>query len=231
MRTFLILAIVTSLSACSSVVDGAATGSANSAAAEDTFIEENIPEVDAELALLNSVVANEASYAAMQEDVLGYYATAYDAIPETGSVAFTGQSEVTVSDGTVEMTMIGDAFLVADFSDGTVIGAIDDIEGWVGDVANVDNTFAATSEITIGGFSTVADTSPNSWSSTYVGLIDTPEGEVVMSGTLDGLFYGTRAEPDEDESAIKSLYGEDQNGDFQLNGEMVDGTIAVAAHN
>ena len=170
--------------------------------------------------------------------------TAFSAMPTTGSAVYTGFAEVTVPPATGDLAnglmLLGDLSLTADFGAETIQGEITDIQGRMGGANGAE--FDAEGIIAVGGAgggsqigNAYADPPgsllPNSWLAAYFGTLQTPMGEMLVYGQVNGQFEGTLVSPPPGVSPVRALAGTDQYTTIVLDGQIVNGTSTMVAEN
>ncbi|MBS1304245.1 hypothetical protein [Loktanella sp. SALINAS62] len=163
--------------------------------------------------------------------------TKFDAMPKSGGATFKGPGgfyiENKVGTDADDLNFIGDAKLTADFARGTVAGDITNIFGLVGDNEKTGRIIDVDGDIDLGGRgSSIGRGAPNNFATTYDGTLKTDtEGTIVLRGTADGKFIGTRAAQSGTPDAIRGIAALDENAGITRNGKKVDGELLIIGEN
>lgn len=186
---------------------------------------------------------------ALRTQVLARSGTAFSAMPNDGSAIYTGFATGTIDGGTGALadgvTLQGDMTVTATFGDGTkglradsVVGSIENIEGYRGDTLDEDSIVSIGGEMNIGmlrsniGYGDPSNTDvPNQFRTSIGGVMDIDGTQVVVGGELEGRFYGTRTQPAAGESAVWSLQASEDDGTADVDGEIRDFALEIVGQN
>ena len=146
------------------------------------------------------------SVAEQEARVADFAGSRFTAIPDDRTVVFNGYGQIALDfepATSPDMTVVGDARVVVDFESDSFSGSVsnmiatDDSNTVYGVIGDYDFT---------GG--SVGGANPNNFSLDYDIDLLVGANDVEMSGTMDGLFRGTRADPG-DRNPIKAIDASD----------------------
>jgi len=143
-----------------------------------------------------------------RERVQGFAGSRFTAIPDDRTVVFKGYGGVDLDfapSTSPDLSVLGDARVVVDFENDQFSGAITNMiaTGASNNVTGVLGDFTFT-----GG--SVGGANPNNFSLDYEADLLVGPNDVELSGTMDGIFRGTRANPG-DRTPIKAIDAADTN--------------------
>jgi len=189
------------------------------------------------------------------ERIQDMHATAFAAMPTTGSASFVGFGNLYIDrernnqgDG---IFIIGDATLEADFESGSLTGVIGNFEGATNvrlngrDEVVTEDVVAVTTtgqidlglnESIIGNDVGSKTARPNDWLMDYSGTIVAGGESYVLDGEIDGQFYGTRVDNPNTDFPIKGLAGGEElySGSIatlESDGSVFDSNLLIVAEN
>lgn len=182
-------------------------------------------------------------------------ATAFAAVPTTGSATFEGYGNLYIDrvrdaqgDG---LFAIGDATLVADFDAGTLTGEVDNLVGATNVRLNNQNKVITSdvkslevagtielgaNESYIGNDAGTKTSRPNDWFTDYSGTFLANGETYVLDGEIDGQFYGTRVNNPNTDFPIKAIAGGEElysgsTATSQSDGTVFDSNLVIVAEN
>ncbi len=136
----------------------------------------------------DQVATRMASYDRLSDTVLALSPTSPSAMDESGRATFTGLAELGVSSTTAagDMTLVGDAVLIANFQTRVVTASMNNFAG--ADMAGAGQRLDGSLEMDNGAIGFVA---ANGMTGTFRGRLVADEFEIVADGVIEGTFRDT----------------------------------------